>query len=310
MTADSKKKSSLGRGLSDLGLSELLGDAAAPAVTTAKTVDLPESNPEDSNGRMRLLAVDQMSPGRYQPRRQFVQQDLQELADSIKAQGMIQPIVVRRKNDAYEIIAGERRWRAAQLIGMPKVPVIIREVADQAALAMALIENVQRRDLNAIEEAHAMQRLIDEFHLTHQEVAEAVGKSRTVVTNLIRLLRLNSEVRQMVESGELEMGHARALLSLDEELQLELALKIIKQDLSVRETEQLIRSTHEQKQQQVKSRAQAADPNIKRLERDISDKLNAHVSLQHSSDGKGKLVIQYNSLDELDGVLTILDIHA
>lgn len=312
MATDNKRKSTLGRGLSDLGLSELLGDATAPAVATVAeqpaAVTAPVTQEQPSAAGMRVLAIDQLRPGRYQPRQQFHQEDLQQLADSIKSQGIIQPIVVRRSGDQYEIIAGERRWRAAQLVNLTDVPVIIRDVSDEAALAMALIENVQRRDLNVIEEAQAMQRLIEEFALTHQEVAEAVGKSRTMVTNLLRLLKLNSEVRAMVENNELEMGHARALLSLDEAQQLAVASKVVQQKLSVRETEKLIRQYHEAPQA-LNASVSTKDPNIKQLERTISDKLGAAVFIRHQQSGKGKVVVQYNSLDELDGMLQLLAIE-
>jgi ParB family chromosome partitioning protein len=227
---------------------------------------------------------------------------LEELAHSIETQGIIQPIVVRKQNDGYEIIAGERRWRAAQKAGLTQVPVIVRDLSDQAVLAIALIENIQRQDLNAIEEAIALNRLIEEFQMTHQDAAKAVGRSRAAVTNIIRLLKLIPEVRKMVEDKKLDMGHARALLSLEGDQQIQVAMSIVAKGLSVRQTEQLIQNyLHKSESQPVTPAPR--DVNVLRLERDLSDKLGAKVQIQQQDNQRGKLVISYTSLDELDGIL-------
>lgn len=253
---------------------------------------------------LRSMPIDLLQRGKYQPRENFDQEALEELANSIRAQGVIQPIVVRPvgKQGRYEIVAGERRWRAAQLVGLQDIPAVVREVDDQATMAMALIENLQRENLNPIEEATALQRLIDEFGLTQQQAADAVGRSRTSVTNLLRLLNLNAEVGLMVERGKIEMGHARALLGLQGKQQLDAAKQVLLLGLSVRETEKLVRKLLQPKAT-AKSIAQETDPNVKRLQNELSEKLGASVSLQQGARGKGKLVIQYNSLDELDGIL-------
>jgi ParB family chromosome partitioning protein len=248
-----------------------------------------------------MLPVDVIVRGKYQPRVDMHKESLSELADSIRAQGVLQPIVVRRVSDSgYEIIAGERRWRAAQLAGLHEVPVIVRDVEDRAAIAIALIENIQRENLNPMEEAHALDRLIREFELTHEQAAEAVGRSRAAVSNLLRLLDLDDGVKRMVERGELEMGHARALLSLAGSAQLEVARKVAAGGLSVRATEGLVRKMlrpHPAKTPQRK------DPDIRQLETRLADTLGASVQIQSGRGGKGKLEIRYNSLDELDGIL-------
>ena len=284
------KRRGLGRGLDALL-------SAAPSAATASSDD--NSVVEDS--QLKTLPVEWLQRGQYQPRKDMDPDALQELADSIKAQGVMQPIVVRPiGKDSYEIIAGERRWRASQLAGLEKVPCVIRAVADEAAIAMALIENIQREDLNPIEEASALQRFQDEFDLTHQQVAEAVGKSRTTVTNLLRLMSLSSEARKMVEHGDLEMGHARAILTLDQAQQTEAARTIAAKGLSVRQTEALVRRLQQQKIDTGETRI---DPDIKLLQDNLSDKLGAPVMIQHGAKGKGKLVIRYSTLDELDGIL-------
>lgn len=283
------KKRGLGRGLSDLGLNELLSDLNEHASVEHETTQLKK------------LPIDVMHPGRYQPRRQMDKEKLEELANSIRVQGIIQPIVVRRDEKGYEIIAGERRWRAAQLAELQEVPVIIRDLSDEAAIAMSLIENIQRQDLNAIEEAVALQRLIEEFQMTHEAVAETVGKSRASVTNTLRLLKLNSDVQNMVEKGLLDMGHARALLALEGLQQSEVAKNIVARALSVRETERLIRQL--QTKANTSTQNFNTDPDIARLEKDLSDRLAAAVKIQHQGRGKGKLIIQYSSLDELSGIL-------
>jgi ParB family chromosome partitioning protein len=240
------------------------------------------------------------------------QESLQELADSIKAQGIVQPIVVRPVDGAaagesqrYEIIAGERRWRAAQIAGLATVPAVIRRVPDEAAIAMALIENIQRENLNPLEEARALERLISEFGITHQQAAEAVGRSRAAVSNLLRLLELAPEVTALVEHRELEMGHARALLGLTQRRhQIEVGALVAKKGLSVRETEALVRSMLARASGGGESRnAKPLDPNVQRLQDDLSEKLGAVVQIQHSASGKGKVVVSYHSLDELDGIL-------
>lgn len=246
------------------------------------------------------VAVDSIHRGRYQPRRVFDQDALQELADSIKAQGLIQPVVLRPVGNGYELIAGERRWRAAQLAGLDKIPAVIQDISDQAALAIGLIENIQRENLNPIEEAQALRRLIDEFGLSQAQVAESVGRSRSTVTNLLRLLNLNHDVRMFLEHGDLEVGHAKALLALDDRDQHQVAMIVVDRNLSVRETEKLVKH-----HQQPKSAppAATADPNIVNLQQRLSDQLGAKVVLQQTSCGKGKLVIHYHSHDALEGIL-------
>ena len=282
-------KRGLGKGLSDLGLSELLGGTT-------------EDKSLSASGRLCELGVDQIVPGQYQPRTQMDHDALSELADSIRAQGIIQPIVVRKKDDkSYEIIAGERRWRASQLAGLDKIPVVVRDITDEAAIAMALIENIQRQDLNAIEEAQALVRLINEFEMTHEEVAKAVGKSRAAVSNLLRLLQLSVDVKTMLENGDLDMGHARALLALDGDIQTEVAKMVVEKELSVRQTEQIIRQM--QKEAPEKSAKRICDPDVLNLENSLAERLGACVKIKHSARGRGKLVIQYSSLEELDGIL-------
>ena len=249
------------------------------------------------------LGIDLIKRGRFQPRRNFDEEKLRELADSIAAQGVIQPIVVRPVNDHYEIIAGERRWRAAQLAGLGEMPVVIRDVDDQAAMAMALIENIQRDDLNQLEEAEALQRLLNEFTLTHQQIAQAVGKSRTTVTNLLRLIELERDVKELLEQGKLEMGHARAILGLKGTQQSDAAARVVRSGLSVRETEKLVRRLQGLEEKPVPAAEKIADPNIRSLEQQLCDKLGAIVKLQSGARGKGRLVISYNSLEELDGIL-------
>ena len=289
------RKRGLGR-----GLDALLGASAAKDSAVDQEDHARSGLSEDH--QLKNLPVDLVQRGKYQPRRDIEPESLQELADSIKVQGVMQPIVVRPISDRkYEIIAGERRWRAAQLAGMAEIPAVIRQVGDQAAIAMSLIENIQREDLNPIEEAIALQRLQQEFELTQQEVATAVGKSRSTVTNLLRLMSLQEDVRRMLEHGDLEMGHARALLGLDEQDQSQAGRTVVSKGLSVRQTEALVRSM-------ISSRTKPAaprllDPNIRQLQDDLSQKLGAKVQIQHSANGKGKLVLNYSSLDQLDGIL-------
>ena len=289
------KKRGLGR-----GLNELLAGAKATAAA-AKEGDEAPKMPGDI---LRKLPVELMQRGKYQPRVDMHPDTLQELADSIKAQGVVQPIVVRPiGKDKYEIIAGERRWRASQMAGLGEVPVVIRDVPDQAAMAMALIENIQRENLNPMEEARALERLIKEFELTHQQTAEAVGRSRASVSNLLRLLDLDEEVKTMLEHGDLEMGHARALLALPADDQRKAARQVVDQGMSVRETERLVKRIQEHEGAAPKQAA-PVDPDVKRLEDRLSANLAAKVKIQHGNKGKGKLVIHYNNLDELDGILS------
>lgn len=284
------KKRGLGR-----GLDALLGGGVPNAEEDATAATSSDS--------IASLGVDLIQRGRYQPRRNFDQEKLQELADSISAQGVVQPIVVRPvDSERYEIIAGERRWRAAQLAGLAEIPVVIRDVDDQAAMAMALIENIQRDDLNPLEEADALQRLINEFGLTHQQIAQAVGKSRTAVSNLLRLLELEPEVKELVDNGQLEMGHARAVLGLKGGQQLGAARQVVRQGLSVRETERLVRRMQGEEPKSARP-VPRPDPNIMTLERDLAEKLGTAVKVKSGSKGKGQLVISYNSLDELEGIL-------
>ena len=280
-------------------LNALLGSATL----AASPDELAEPSHGSEDHELKDLPVEFVVRGKYQPRRDMHSDALEELAESIKEQGIMQPIVVRPVGEnRYEIIAGERRWRAAQLAGLANVPALIREVPDEAAIAMALIENIQREDLNPIEEAIALSRLQKEFDLTQQEVAQAVGKSRAAVANLLRLMALNTEVKRLLENGDLEMGHARALLPLADMEQLETARTVASKELSVRQTESLVRRILQEKEQGAK-KAKKVDPNIKALEEELSGKVGAKVAIQCNAKGKGKLVISYNSLDELDGVL-------
>ena len=291
------KKKGLGR-----GLDALLGSASIPQKEVPTDASQPVTIPrEDIDGELKHIPIEFLQRGRYQPRRDMDPQALEELANSIKAQGVMQPIVVRPMgSNQYEIIAGERRWRASQLAGLEKVPCVVRSVTDEAAIAMALIENIQREDLNPIEEASALQRFQDEFELTHQQVADAVGKSRTTVTNLLRLMNLTPDARKLVEHGDLEMGHARAILPLDSASQTEAARVVVAKGLSVRQTEALVRRMQQMK---LATGDQRVDPDIKLLQDNLSDKIGAPVMIQHGAKGKGRLVIRYSSLDELDGIL-------
>jgi len=298
----SQKKTTLGRGLADL-----LGQSAARAATAPAAARADEE--------LARLPLDLLQRGRYQPRVDMRPETLQELADSIKAQGVVQPIVVRPLAGAgegatqrYAIIAGEPRWRAAQIAGLADIPAVIRRVPDEAAIAMALIENIQRENLNPLEEARALERLIAEFGVTHQQAADAVGRSRAAVSNLLRLLELAPEVSELVEKRALEMGHARALLGLGQRRQqAEVAALVARKGLSVRETEALVRRLAAPPAPTGSADSTGAgrrqDPNTAQLEGQLAEKLGAKVSIQHGAGGKGKLVVSYNSLDELDGIL-------
>ncbi|MEM7565072.1 MAG: ParB/RepB/Spo0J family partition protein [Pseudomonadota bacterium] len=282
------KKKRLGRGLGSL-IGNL--DEASGKLSPADTAD-----------GLAELDIDQIQRGRYQPRQVFDQDALQELADSIKAQGIVQPIVVRPEGGHYELVAGERRWRAAQLAGLQKVPVVIRELDSKATAAIALIENIQREDLNPLEEASALLRLIEEFDLTHQEVADSVGRSRAAISNLLRLLDLADPVKDQVNKGLLNMGHARALLALIRHDQIEIAKLVVNRGLSVRETEQLVKKTLSA-QPGSKSKARPVDPDVRRLETDLSEKLGASVKIKPGKKGSGQLVISFHSAVELDGII-------
>ncbi|SFX40026.1 chromosome partitioning protein, ParB family [Marinospirillum alkaliphilum DSM 21637] len=277
----------------------LLG-AVNPEPTQLEAVQTAEQRlPE---GELKKLPIEQLRPGKYQPRRDMHPEALEELAASIRQQGIMQPVVVRPLGSGqYEIIAGERRWRAAQLAGLDAIPALVREAEDRDVIALALIENLQREDLNPVEEALALQRLQKEFELTQQQVADAVGKSRSGITNLLRLLQLQRDVRRMLEHGDLEMGHARALLGLEENQQLDAARQVVAKGMSVRQTEALVRHLLE-KPEKTNDKA-PKDPDISRLEQQLQASLGAPVSIQHSSKGKGKLEIRYSSLAELDGIL-------
>ncbi|MES9855706.1 MAG: ParB/RepB/Spo0J family partition protein [Sedimenticola sp.] len=287
------KKRGLGRGLDAL-LSGNTGQDEHGSVDSGVTA-----------GSVSAIAVDLIERGRFQPRRDFNPERLQELADSIAAQGVVQPIVVRPIDGGrYEIIAGERRWRASQQAGLSEIPVVVRDVNDQAAMAMGLIENIQRDDLNPLEEAGALHRLLNEFDLTHQQIAKALGKSRTTVTNLLRLLDLNADVKRFIEERTMEMGHARALLGLKGEFQSDAARRVVSQGLSVRETEKLVRRLQGEEPGAAKSKpAVKEDPNVRSLENSLTEKLGARVKVQQGAGGKGKLVVSYNNLDELEGIL-------
>jgi len=308
-----QKKRGLGR-----GLDALLGgarnksvqneneqnphNAEAPLAEPAVTATSAAVEENTVDGALKYLPIEFVQPGKYQPRMDMRQETLEELAQSIKAQGLMQPIVVRALNSSrYEIIAGERRWRACQIAGLDRIPVIVKQVADDAAIAMALIENIQRENLNPMEEAVALKRLQDEFQLTQQEVADAVGKSRTAVANLLRLMSLQPEVRTFLEHGDLEMGHARALLGLGPEQQAATARTVIGKGFSVRQTEALVRRL--QNGSKPGARQEGLDPDIRSLQDQLSEKLGTEVLFEHTAKGKGRLILKYGSLDQLDGIL-------
>ncbi|MEE9445008.1 MAG: ParB/RepB/Spo0J family partition protein [Cocleimonas sp.] len=282
-----KKKPGLGRGL-DMLLSSATKD-------TNKDTELKN------------LPVEKISKGEYQPRLSIDPDALQDLAESIKAQGVVQPVVVRRiTGGQYELIAGERRWRASQIAGLHTIPAIVRDIPDQAAAAMSLIENIQREDLNPLEEALAMSRLIADFGLTHQQTAESVGRSRTAVTNLLRLIDLEEKTKELLDTRKLDMGHARALLALTGQKQIETALKVAKSEMSVRETERLVKKlSNDGGGKAIKAPVKKAIE-VQKLEESLSATLGAKVVIQYNTKGKGKLVIEYNNLDELDGILAHL----
>ena len=282
----SLNKRGLGR-----GLDALLGDVSV----------------KEEKHASQTLPIEYMQRGKYQPRKDMNTEKLQELADSIKAQGVIQPIVVRQISfEKYEIVAGERRWRASQLAGLTQIPVVIREIDDRAAMAIALIENIQREDLNPLEEAESLKRLLEEFEMTHQHIAEAIGKSRTTVTNLLRLIDLHPDVKKLLLNNQLEMGHARALLSLDAIKQVALANRVVKEGLTVRATEKLVKESHsDPKAQKIKT----IDKDTLRLQDNLTARFGAKVIIDHKENGSGKLVIAYSSLDELDGIIELINLQ-
>lgn len=295
----SPRKRGLGRGLDALLATQAQSQQQEPNQGESAEAELIADNKNLVN-----LAIEILVPGKYQPRKDMSPEALEELAASIRNQGIIQPIVVRPINDEqFEIIAGERRWRASQLAGLDTVPCIIKDVPDEAAVAIALIENIQREDLNAMEEAIALQRLQDEFELTHQEVADAVGKSRTSVTNYLRLNKLESDVKTLMEHGDLEFGHAKVLLALAGDEQILAARKVVAKDLTVRDTEKLVNSLT---QQQAEKKVAEKDPDVKLLEQQLVERLGAKVDITYNRKGKGKMVISYSSLDELDGIIAHL----
>lgn len=268
------------------GLSALLGDITPATVAKNQTVQ--------------TLPIEFLQRGKYQPRKDINPETLKELADSIKAQGVIQPIVVRLlAHDKYEIIAGERRWRAAQMAALQEIPVVIKEIDDRTAMAISLIENIQREDLNALEESEALRRLVDEFNMTHQQTADAVGKSRAMVSNLLRLIELHPEVKKLLAKGLLEMGHARALLALEGEKQIAIARKVVKHKLTVRAVEKIIKDLAKGK----KTKPIVQDTDTLRLQEELTKKTGATVTIKHQSNGKGKLVFSYLSLEELEGII-------
>jgi len=285
-------KRGLGRGLDAL----LNGNSTSKPNKKATLPEIPQRD------ILQKVAIDQLKPGVYQPRKHMDPEALEDLSQSIKSQGILQPLLVRAVDDGYEIIAGERRWRAAQQAKLKEVPVLIRELSDQAILAIALIENIQRENLNPMEESMALQRLIDEFSMTHQAIAEIIGRSRSTISNLLRLQSLHTDVKYMLENNDLEMGHARALLSLSADAQHEIAREIVSQALSVREAEKLVRQ-YQQPPQKTSTKNSTNNPDTLLLQTDLAEKLGAKVKISHNTSGKGKLQIQYNSLDELEGIL-------
>ncbi|WP_425461976.1 ParB/RepB/Spo0J family partition protein [Neptuniibacter pectenicola] len=289
------KKRGLGKGL----------DALLSSVRDVE--DNVSTQGTESLDGYRLLPVDVIQRGRYQPRRDIEPQALEELANSIKAQGVMQPIVVRPiDSDRYEIIAGERRWRATQMAELNEIPAIVRDVPDEAAIAMALIENIQRENLNPIEEAISLQRLQDEFELTQQEVADAVGKSRSAVTNLLRLMNLSEEVKKMLEYGDLEMGHARALLALDDDAQLQIAKEVSGQGLSVRQTEALVKKIQQGGEPIPEKVKPEPDPRLSELAGELSIRFATNVAISENAKGKGKITINYDDTETLDAILSLL----
>ena len=286
----------------DLDLLIGISKAELPVTNTSSAVETASSAQTSKEGLI-FIPLEHLQRGKYQPRREFEKTALAELASSIRTDGVMQPIVVRAiSSEKWEIIAGERRWRASQLAGIDRIPAVVREVSDESAIAMALIENIQRENLNAIEEAEALKRLQVEFELSQQQVAERVGKSRSVIANLLRLLTLEPDVRHLIETSQLDTGHAKVLLALEGPKQLKVARQVVSGKLSVRQTESLVKSTLAGPNSGDEASTRT-DPNITKLERDLSGKLGAAVSVNNTKAGRGKLVINYSSIDELDGIL-------
>lgn len=288
----SNNRRGLGRGVQDLGLGDLLSDIHQSETKASEQQSLQE------------LAIDKIQPSPYQPRKHFDENALNELAESIRQQGILQPLVVRPKADRFELIAGERRWRAAQLARIETVPAVVKSLDEQSTAAIIIIENLQREDLRPLEQAQALDRLKNEFGMQHQAIADAVGMSRVAVTNYLRLLQLTQPVKQMLEDKQLEMGHCRALLSLDAYEQLQVAQQVVDKHLSVRQTEEWIQNRQKRPGQSKTDDKQSQDPDIAALQDRLAQKLGAEVKVQQSSQGRGKLVIHYHSLDELDGILS------
>ena len=288
------KRRGLGRGLDALLTPSIKKSEMDESNVTVKVIH--------EKSELQKIPLEQLIPGKYQPRKDMSAESLDELSNSIRSQGIIQPIVVRLVDEnIYEIIAGERRWRAAQLADLEFIPCLIKNVPDEAAVAIALIENIQREDLNAMEEAIALEILLTEFELTHQEVADAIGKSRTTVTNLLRLNNLNEEVKTLLEHGDIEMGHARALLAMEGDIQTITARTVAAKELTVRETEAFIKKVQEPEKDIIEK---IKDPDTKALEQNLSEKLGSQVTINHNKKGKGKLVISYTNLEELDGIVS------
>lgn len=277
------RKRGLGR-----GLEALLGTSVSAEPAAGET--------------LRDLALGELKPGEYQPRRDMKPEALESLAESIRAQGVVQPIVVRPKGEGFEIVAGERRWRAARMAGLKRIPAIVREIPDQAALAVALIENIQRADLNPLEEAAALQRLQKEYRLTHQQCAEAVGRSRAAVSNMLRLLDLNEDVQRLLREGKLEMGHARALLALEGAEQSRFAQRVVNLGLSVRQTESLVQTRRGDGKS--RPRRGAVNPKLQGIEKDLARRLSTPVRIQPGERGRGRIVIAYGNLEQLDNIVT------
>lgn len=294
----SLKKRGLGKGLEALLSTSVTARDKQVEVDKAKevaSITLPPAN------ELHQLAIEFLTPGQYQPRKDMASDALDDLANSIRSQGIIQPIIVRKLADEkFEIIAGERRWRAAQIAGLTDVPCLVKDIDNRSSVAIALIENIQREDLNAMEEAVALDRLINEFELTHQQVADEVGKSRATISNLLRLNTLNNDVKLLLERGDIDMGHARALLALDGEVQSENARAVADKNLTVRETERLVQKVLKGFPEKT---AVIIDPNVASLQQRLSDHLGAKVAINHNAKGKGKMTISYTTLEELDGIL-------
>jgi ParB family chromosome partitioning protein len=281
-----------------------LGKGLGALISVSPALRSPEP---DAGEQVQQVALGSIVPSPLQPRREFAREALEELIDSIRQRGIIQPLIVRPVRDTYELIAGERRWRAAQLAVLDHIPALVRDIPDELAIALALIENIQREDLNPMEQAVALQRFHDEFGMSHQEIADTVGKARATVSNLLRLMSLHDDVKTMLDHGDLDMGHARALLALKSQQQLNVAKTIVEKVLSVRQTEQLIRDLLNPPQTKAKPASATTSADVEQLSRRLSERFGASVELEHNQKGKGRMVIRYHSLDELDGILALID---